>query len=216
MIIDGEAIFKGKRYVYKNYGTNRLLIILNTHNQGDRYFGFSGLTKSPKSDLLFLTDPTNRYYLDDDFGGGYIELIKIIAERYDSSCVCIFGTSMAGYAALHFGSILGLHIIASNPQLDLNLTYRLSWENLRNSIDKMDARPHIKELIKDTNPRSVFLIHGEHRLDVANADVFNQINFGECTIIKKRVISMEHGFFIHDLDNIFFIQDMLMNLKDSY
>lgn len=211
-----ELIHKNKKYVYEKYGHDRLLIILNTHNQGDRYFGYTSLTSAPKSDLLFITDPNNGYYLDDDQGHTYAELLANISSSYNINNVCIFGTSMAGYAALLFGSRLGFHIIASNPQLDFDITYKLSWENLRESLDKITNKIDIKDEIRNKyNGGNIFFIYGEHRLDLANAEIFKSIDLSERLVMMKKVKSLEHGFFIKDLNNLFYIQEQLISFKQE-
>ncbi|HDZ8856109.1 MULTISPECIES: hypothetical protein [Aeromonas] len=209
-----ELIYKSKKYVHEKYGFDKLLIVMNTHNQGDRYFGYSTLTHEPKSDLLFITDPSNGYYLDDNQGADYLELITNISRNYDKDKVCIFGTSMAGYAALFFGSKLGFHIIASNPQLDFDITYKLSWENLRDSLDKIKNKINISDIYSSGyNGGNIFFIYGEHRLDIANADIFKSLDFNEKVVIIKKIKSIEHGFFIKDLNNLFYIQNKLISFK---
>ncbi|WP_421173019.1 hypothetical protein [Aeromonas sp. 601115] len=211
-----ELVYKSKKYVYKKYGFNKLLIVMNTHNQGERYFGYNSLTNEPQSDLLFITDPNNSYYLDDDQGEIYLDLISDISKNYCKDNVCIFGTSMAGYAALLFGSKLGFHIIASNPQLDFDVTYKLSWENLRESLSKINKKINIADVYNDGyNGGNIFFIYGEHRLDIANADIFKSLDFNEKVVVLKKVKSVEHGFFIKDLNNLFYIQDKLISFKQD-
>jgi|SRR5471030_926110 len=210
-----ELIYNEKKYAYERYGSEQLLIILNTHNQGDKYFGYATLTANAKSDLLFITDPNNSYYLENDDGNAYKELIIKISDNYPSGKVTIFGTSMAGYAALFFGSQLGFNIILSNPQLDLNVTYELSWPNLRETISKIPNKIPLSEFIGDSySGGNIYIIYGAHRIDLANFNIFNQMKFGEKLIIKKHVKSIEHGFFLK-LESLYEIQKILNIAEDS-
>ncbi|WP_139410569.1 hypothetical protein [Aeromonas veronii] len=212
-----ESIYKEKKYVYINNNKEKLIIALNTHNQGDRYAFYNNLTATEESDYLFITDPNNGYYLDDDYGAVYKELIRDIALNYNKNRVCIIGSSMAGYAALHFGSFFGFHIIANNPQVDLDVTYKTSWQDLQYSLNKMPYRPHLRELINGKKPGNIFLIYGQHPMDISNVSAFDEMDFGDVTILKKKVCNTEHGrFFIKDLSNLFFIQNFLINLKGRY
>jgi len=204
-----ELVYNEKKYSYGKFGYEKLLIVLNTHNQGDKYFGYATLCKNPKSDLLFITDPNNSYYLDNDKGMTYKNLILEIARNYNKENVYIFGTSMAGYASLFFGSQLGYNIITSNPQLDLDLTSELSWPNLRETISKLPQKISLKEQLSDNySGGSIYIIYGNHRIDMANFKIFEKINFGETLIIKKHIQSIEHGFFI-EIESLYEIQNLL-------
>lgn len=210
-----ESTYKDKKYAHEKYGHDNLLIVLNTHNQGNRYFGYATLTKLAESDLLFITDPNNSYYLDDDDGQIYKELILNITKDYSIEKVFIFGTSMAGYAALFYGSQLGFHIIASNPQLDLDITYNLSWPSLRETISKIPNKIPLKEFISGKyKGRSIYIIYGNHRVDIANYNIFNSIDFGETLIIKKHINSVAHGFFL-EVGTIYEIQKLLSLAEDT-
>lgn len=209
-----ELIFKNKKYAYEQYGNNSLLVILNTHNQGEKYFGYASLTKNPKSDLLFITDPNNSYYLDNDNGETYKELLINISEKYDKKRITIFGTSMAGYAALYFGSQLGFNIITSNPQIDLDVSYEISWPNLRETLSKIENKISLKTFISNNyRGGNIFIIYGQHRMDIANYKLFCEIDFGEKLIIKKHINSIEHGFFLR-LETLHEIQFLLENIEN--
>ena len=209
-----ESVFLGKKLVHHKIGSDKLLIVLNTHNQGEKYFGFSTLVENAKSDILFLTDPNNSYYLDNDLGSKYIKIISHFVDQYDTSKCCIFGTSMAGYAALYIGSELNLNIIASNPQVNIDLTVEKSWDDLRNSISKINNYHNLDYLFRDKfNGRNVYLIYGEHRLDIANAELLLSLPIYNSLIIRKKINDKSHGFFIKDLNLLFDIQDLLLSIK---
>lgn len=210
-----ELIYKNKKYIHEQYGSDSLLIVLNTHNQGEKYFGYATLTKKTNSDLLFITDPNNSYYLDKDNGEIYKELLIKISEKYEKKKITIFGTSMAGYAALYFGSQLGFHIITSNPQIDLDMSFEISWPNLRETLSKIENKISLKKFIGDNyHGGNIFIIYGKHRMDLANYKLFCEINFGEKAIIKKHINSIEHGFFLR-LETLNEIQFLLENIENK-
>ena len=89
-----EKDFFGRKYLYvPKEGSSKLLILLSAHNQGNRYFLLKSFISNQKYNLLFITNPENNWYLDDNFGESYIKLIKYISDKYDKNNVFIFGSS---------------------------------------------------------------------------------------------------------------------------
>lgn len=200
-LLDDEYVFKGKRYIHRNNGSRDLIIVLNTHNQGDKYFGLKTISdKINDVDILFLVDPYNKYYLDSDEGNVYKELIREVLKGYDKTSVSIFGTSMAGYAALFLGLEFDLNIISINPQLNLGTARDLAWPKLRETLDSLDSSIDIENIIKEKyGGQTLFFVFGHHRLDKQAYLEFLNLNLVDVSYYVRRVDSAEHKFFLSDL-----------------
>lgn len=196
-----EHIYKNKKYVYINNHSEHLIIVLNTHNQGDRYFGYKTLAEGETDvDLLFLVDANNKYYLDNDKGKTYLDLIENIIKNYDLEKVSIFGTSMAGFAALHFAMELKLNVIAINPQINLSSAEKLAWPKLRDTLSNLDSHYDLESsIIQKYSGQSIFLTFGQHRLDKQAYKEFIALNLANVSIIVRLIDSIEHKFFLNDL-----------------
>jgi len=143
-----EKIFDNKRFVYIKGCAEKnksLIVSMSTHNGGERYFGFRALIDSQSADLLFVTDPNNSYYLEDDEGDGYKRLFLSIVSNYAPNRVSFFGSSMAGYAALYHSSFFGANAIVSNPQLNFAITLKNCWSDLKKTINKLSYKSNLEE-----------------------------------------------------------------------
>ena len=201
MKIKQEGAYKNKKYVHIKNSSDHLLIILNTHNQGDKYFGYKTITESNKNvDLLFMVDPNNKYYLDDNQGETYKELIEYIAKNYRRDKVSIFGTSMAGFASLYFGMILKLNVIAINPQINLDSAKELAWPELKKTLSNLSCSCDLEKLIvEEYSGQSLFLTFGQHRLDKQAYTEFMALSVKNIIVNIRLVDSLEHKFFLSDL-----------------
>lgn len=103
-LYEKEVLFLQKE---TNKKSKELLIIANTHVNNplkrENFLGLMLYTKNPPCDLLFIKDPNNSYYLDDDLGETYQKLLKYYIEDYEVSNITFFGASMSGFAALYHG-----------------------------------------------------------------------------------------------------------------
>jgi hypothetical protein len=149
---------------------------------------------------LFLVDPNNKYYLDADEGFVYKSLINLISADYDPQCVSIFGTSMAGYGAILFGLWFGFNVIAVNPQINLSSAYELAWPKLKKTLGNLDSNIHLEdEFIAQYAGQPLFLVIGNHRLDIQAFNEFLALEIPDVSFIVRRVDSMEHKFFVNNL-----------------
>lgn len=215
-----EKVFRGKKYVHIHNGHKDLLIVLNTHNQGDRYFGYKTICESANNvDVLFIVDPNNKYYLDDNNGQDYKDLIGSILGGYEPSRVSIFGTSMAGYAALFLGLEFSLDIISINPQINLDSAQELAWPKLKETLSNLDSKINIEALFKEKYAGQVlFFVFGQHRLDRQAYREFLSLDLEDVGYYVKRVNSLEHKFFLSDLsylENIHFLCKDLAQINNA-
>ena len=157
--------------------SERLLVIMNTHNHGDRYMALRQFTENQACDLLFITDPNNSWYLDNDFGDSFQALIQSYAKNYAPQNVFLLGSSMAGYGAILHALRLDLNAIAFNPQINLDITKDYAWPELVDHIDSLKGK-HIN--IEEVAPNiwkdsTIYIVHGHDDIDVINTKLFNNI-----------------------------------------
>jgi len=159
---------------------------------------------------LFLADSNNKYYLDDDEGARYKDIIRNIISEYEVANVSIFGTSMAGFAALHFGMLFSLNVIAINPQIRLDTARNVAWPDLKITLSTLDSQIDLIEIIKEHyNGQPLYLVFGKHRLDLQAHNEFKSIDINEMSLVIRTVDSVEHKFFLTDLKSLSQIHELL-------
>jgi hypothetical protein len=184
-----EKDFFGRKYLYiPNEGSKKLLILLSAHNQGNRYFLLKSFLTKQNHNLLFITNPENNWYLDDDLGELYLKLIKSITDTYDNNNVFIFGSSMAGYAAIHFSIKLNVNCLTCNPQVNLNISMDYGWYELNKNISKLISKRKalpLEELLNKSFYSGVMcIVHGHAPIDVANVELI----LGSSTAVRKLLV----------------------------
>lgn len=180
----------GKRFLFvPKDDSQELLILLSAHNQKNRYFLLRTFLEDQRCNLLFLTDPANSWYLDDDFGQSYINIISEYVARFDKRHVTIFGSSMAGYAALHFSITCNIHCLTCNPQVNLDLSLDYGWHELNQNISKLTSKNltvSIERLLDCTYYDKVMhIIHGHAPIDVSNVELI----LGSASPVRKLLVT---------------------------
>ena len=197
--IDSKALF------VKNDFSDRLLIILSTHNQRNTLFAAKKILSDFDTNILFLTDYNNSYYLenrDDILKTSYYNLIKKYVEIYGSEKTFIFGSSMAGYAAMKYGEVLSLNIIAMNPQLNIEVSYPAAWPELRKTFSRIK---YFHDIDFSNINNKVFLLFSDHPMDRANFAFFTKSTADipiQSTI--QKIKTKEHNFPYAGKPNIIF------------
>ncbi|WP_095143175.1 hypothetical protein [Pseudomonas sp. Irchel s3b6] len=172
-----ESIVSGKRTLFvrlnrKKY-SERLLIVMSAHNHGEKYMALRSFLEKQTCDLLFITDPKNSWYLDEDNGESFERVIYNYSKNYDNKNVFLFGSSMSGYGAILHALKLNLNAIASNPQINLNITKDYAWPELIEHINDLNGN-HINiekiagAIWKDS---AIYIIHGHDDIDTINANL---------------------------------------------
>lgn len=90
------------------------MVCLSTHNDGTKYRPLPSAYRYIDADLLFVRDPDNSYYLQGDEGEAYLGLIRGVTAPYKPQDVVMFGSSMAGYAALRWALAINANAVLSN------------------------------------------------------------------------------------------------------
>ena len=194
-----------KALFVKNSLSDKLLIILSTYNQKNTLFAAKKILSDFDTNVLFLTDYNNSYYLencDDIIKTSYYNRIKEYVEVYGSERIFIFGSSMAGYAAMKYGEVLNLNIIAMNPQLNIEVSYPAAWPELRKTFSRIK---YFQDIDFSNINNKVFLLFSDHPMDKANFIFFTKstVDISIQSTIHK-ISTKEHNFPYAEKPNIIF------------
>lgn len=192
-----------------------LIIVMSTHNQKDRYFLFNKLLECTErsSDVIFVTDPNNSYYLDSDNGKEYFSFFEYLIKDYDPINVSLFGTSMSGYAALLFSRMIGCNAIVNNPQVNLNESYAFAWPALKNTLSNVCSLD-ISISDYEKKPGSCFVVYGEHAMDEMNKKLLDASSNLFDTYISRGILDKSHGFYFEIVEDIFEINSLILKFND--
>ncbi|WP_298397408.1 hypothetical protein [uncultured Azonexus sp.] len=184
-----EDTLLGKKYLFVPCdNSDKLLVLLSAHNQKNRYFLLRAFLEEQNINLLFITDPKNTWYLDEDKGEVYNSILGKIFSRFDRKNIYIFGSSMAGYAAIHFSVLNNVNCLACNPQVSLDLSLDYGWHELNKNMLKVlsnGGAVQIESLLDNSVYDSVMcIVHGHAPIDVANVELI----LGSSTPIRKLLI----------------------------
>lgn len=211
--------FFGKKYLYLTKDGNkkdkRLLIVMSTHNQGEKYMALRGFIENQKCDLLFINNPENTWYLDNDTGETYASLLIENIKDYEPCNVFFFGSSMSGYASIFFALRFNANAISVNPQVNLNVSKDYSWDELKQHIH--DIPGDVVNLdawcVKNWQDSVVYLMHGHDDIDVVNTRLFLNAMPSRRKIIVQTVGLDSHAmFFGKDTSQVYAV----LNLVEQY
>ncbi len=211
-----QEIVLGKNVLYlrkiNDEYSERLLVVMSAHNQGVKYMNLRGFLKNQRYDLLFITDPDNTWYLDDDIGCGYLSILSEKIKNYDAKNVFLFGSSMSGYSAILFALKLNLNAISVNPQINLDVSKDYSWDELKFHIDNIPGE-HInidEWCIKNWHDSVVYLMHGHDDIDVVNAKLLlNAMPSRRKVIVQTVGLDCHTMFFGKNVEQIYEIIDLI-------
>lgn len=145
----------------------RLIVTFATHNAGQRYASLDAIRRRlPNVDILAFRDPANGYYLYQDGGARFGELLREHLQGRDLSRVLFFGSSMAGYAALRWAIEFEASCIVSNPQVNLDSAAKLAWPTLRANIQRIPLRVNLDELPPGPRRAVLTVLHSRHPMDI--------------------------------------------------
>jgi len=220
IIIDNEKVVFGKKVLFVKYAGNseKLLIVMSTHNQGENYLGLRNFLENQFCDLLFVCDPINSWYLDDDYGEGFHKVFEKICLNYNPAHVFFFGSSMSGYGAILHGLKLNANIIANNPQINLDVTARYSWPELNKNISNLNGKhinldENISHLWQDS---VVFITHGHDQMDLINANLLIMSDAPKKNLIIKTIDEDSHAYpFLSAFEHAKFASNIIELMRNS-
>lgn len=201
VIEQNEQIVSGKRVLYAKldpakYSQN-LLIVMSAHNHGEKYMALRSFLSKQTCDLLFITDPKNTWYLDDDNGASFESTISQFAQNYECGDVFLFGSSMSGYGAILHALKLNFNAIASNPQINLDITKDYSWPELVDHISRINGNHTNIETVAPSiwKDSAIYVIHGHDDIDTVNANLLINAIPNNRKLIIQTVDSDAHTFY---------------------
>lgn len=224
MLITQEKTYRGRKYAFLPRTlpdgeidcSAGVIVVMATHNNGDRYFAYDALKKFDRCSLLFVTDPINSYYHSECEGCTYEDFFRFLLRDFDPASVTFFGSSMAGYGALYHAVVMNANAIISNPQINFDLTEKHCWPALRNTIYRMPRRLNLDEwLPSNYRDSAIYLIHGQNEMDLANVDCLLKIPLKNRIIGISSVPDAAHGFYINDFSKIFDLHEHLRWLREN-
>lgn len=199
----------------RDESSDKLLIIFSGVN-AKSFTGYK-LVSSIRVNKLFIRDPGKKWYNGkiDNLSQDADELlakIKVVTNLFKPENVMAFGSSMGGYAAVLFGSLLGIKkIIAFGPQMILDAT--------------MPNNPATTKQVKYTNLYNVLEHHqkaeieiyfgSENLIDVYNLAPARQYN----NILTQCIYGAPHDVmsFFHSLGLMRkFFECKMYNLEFTY
>lgn len=216
IIEHNEKIISGKRVLYVQLSSKKrsekLLIVMSAHNHGEKYMALRSFLEKQTCDLLFITDPKNSWYLDNDNGASFEELIKSYSRNYKDKNVFLFGSSMSGYGAILHALRLNLNAIASNPQINLNITKDYAWPELIEHIDNLNGNHTNIEKVAASiwKDSAIYVIHGHDDIDTINAKLLvNTTPDNKKLIIQTVDVDSHVLYFGKNIEYVYEVMDLL-------
>lgn len=220
LVASNERVLFGKKVLFVPYSYSvepkKLLIVMSAHNQGERYMALRSFLDNQICDLLFISDPRNSWYLDKDYGETYQNVIKHFSVNYEPENVFLFGSSMSGYGAILHALKLNANAIASNPQINLDISKDYAWEELKQHLNDLGGRHiNIDEVLNQLwSDSAVYLIHGHDEIDVVNVGLISQSTPpNKKLIIQTLDLDTHVMYFGKDVSYVYSAMDLLSNFR---
>lgn len=206
----------GKKCIYLRNNSQDVIVSFNCHNGHPNYFKYNSLYTDNKYDYIFLNDK-NTWYLDDDKGETYQQILKTLLETYDKKRVTFFGSSMGAYGALYHGLLLGANVIASNPQINKHVTLKhdvAEKDNYCMSLTKVNL-VSIDDLLKSIPniESAIHLIFGNFKADVENLKHLLQSFPYNGKVIIEKLPYNSHDYYIHENEELYSRHEILKQLR---
>ncbi|KPG98574.1 hypothetical protein AEQ67_14680 [Pseudomonas sp. RIT-PI-q] len=220
IVEDNEQTVLGKKVLFvplkKGSNSEKLLIVMSAHNQGSKYMALRSFLENQICDLLFISDPKNSWYLDEDNGETFLKTIKLFADAYAPHAVFLFGSSMSGYGAILHAFKLNANAIASNPQVNLDITKDYAWPELIDHINEIGGHhTNLDEIANlEWNDSAVYVIHGHDDIDIINVELLSRATPpNKKLIIQTLDIDSHIMFFGKEVDYIYNVMDLLFKFR---
>lgn len=194
----------GQEYIYyPSRNCQRLLVFFSSMNKGafERYSWFWDETeKWEKTAFLFLKDDTFKYFLGDDERPLTQTFIKIIRyyqslSNLDDSKVFTVGTSMGGYAAIYYASLLQLGgAITANPQITFKAARQHKFSNWERSIRSTGTQWYdLDDFLLQRRIPCIYVEYGEYPADKTAVQALSKAIISEdSTIVLKKLPWKDH------------------------
>lgn len=220
IVAENEKTTFGKKVLFvqlkPELRSEKLLIVMSAHNQGSKYMALRSFLENQKCDLLFISDPKNSWYLDDDYGNTFLNTIKTYSDDYNPSLVFLFGSSMSGYGAIYHAFQLNANAIASNPQINLDITKDYAWPELNTHINQIGGHHlNLDEIATDKwRDSAIYVIHGHDEIDTINVGLLSKAAPPNKKLIVQTLDIDSHiMFFGKEVNYVYAAMDMLVTFR---
>ncbi len=221
LVTQKQIILLGKKVLFLQKDekrSDRLLVVMSAHNQADKYMALRSFIQNQVCDLLFVTDPANSWYLDQDQGQTYQDIFSNYTVNYNCEKVFFFGSSMSGYGAILHALRLNANAIAANPQINLDITKDYAWPELVRHIEDL-AGHHInidesaERLWQDS---AVYILHGHDDIDVVNTNLLTRSKpYSKKLIIQSIDIDSHVMPFGREVAHVYNVMDVLGPFREK-
>jgi hypothetical protein len=215
-----ERTILGKKVLFvpisKDSNSEKLLIVMSAHNQGNKYMALRSFLENQICDLLFISDPKNSWYLDNDNGETFLATIQNFTKLYAPHSTFLFGSSMSGYGAIFHAFKLNANAIASNPQINLDITKDYAWPELTEHINEIDGyHTNLDEIANaQWGDSAVYVIHGHDEIDTINVELLAKAAPPNKKLIVQTLDIDSHVmFFGKEVDYIYTVMELLSKFR---
>lgn len=198
--------------------SDRLLIVMSAHNQGGKYMALRSFLESQVCDLLFVSDPKNSWYLDEDEGETFSRIFRMFSSDYRPESIFFFGSSMSGYGAIFHAFKLNANAIASNPQINLDITKDYAWPELIEHIEEIGGRHvNLDEIAQQAwGESAVYVIHGHDEIDTINVELLTRAAPPNKKLIVQTLDVDSHVmFFGKEVGYIYSVMNLLATFRSE-
>lgn len=211
--------------------SDKLLVVMAPHNQGERFTWVKKLVPNQQVNLLYINNPEDDYYDAKNNHEVYIKIIESFACKYPLKNVVLLGSSMSATAAIKIGLLMNISIFANGPQVGFDETVEFSIKSfpnkpkyklieditrVRDDSAWIDLDLFIKKHDKPIPP--IYLLFNHVRFDTRNAYRFiNAVMLkapGKLAFHHSSLI--QHGFNISNAEDVREVYKVMNILNAMY
>lgn len=166
-------IVEGKEVVFiPHKHSDELIVVFSTRNQ-NYYMGLAMHYKRRKTNLLFIKNPENNFYLENDYGESYSKVLNYFVKNFTPEKVSFLGSSMSAYGAIFHGVRFNVNVIANLPQIDLFSIEKTDSNLWKSTISYFNQIKHKelqlqKWLVNNIKDSVIYTNHSTSPLDYAS------------------------------------------------
>jgi len=166
-------------HIFINDNSKKLVLLFSAKDMKPGKFNFWQIGREIDANLIFLNDTSNQWYQNgvESLGDSLESTIDILQQWIkvlEITEVYTLGTSMGGYGAIHYGTLLDAHILSFAVETILKQDFSQSKKLLKDStnIKCNDLRTIVNNSTKD-----IYLFVGESNvLDIWQASLMLDLN----------------------------------------
>lgn len=187
--------------------SDSLLVIFSTFGMQSNFMQYGSLTNSLQFNVLFLANPEYTWYLGDD---NISILLKNYVSKYGAENSYFVGSSMGAYGALLHGLQLNANIIASNPQVNKEVTLKhCNSEGMGKHIRNVEFVDIDNKFSKSQS--CIYYMYGNFPMDLDNQKEFSKHQFNN--VVFEHINIDKHTYFLCDVNDLYDRIDLLNRIR---